>query len=69
MGGGSFCELSFEGAHGVKELCDVGRFLPNASPGMGGFSSCFSRVSVRVRVLPGTLNECVIVVNIKDVNF
>ncbi len=38
--------------------------ISNASSGVGGLAPLLPRVSVRVRVLPGSLNECVIVVNI-----
>ncbi len=43
--------------------------IVNASSGVGGFAPLLSRLSVRVRVLPGSLNVCVIVVNIEKVNF
>ncbi len=36
---------------------------------MGGFSSCFSRVSVRILVCTGTYNRYVIVINLRDVKF
>ena len=36
-------------------------------PVWGGFSSCFSRVSVRIRVWAGTFNMCVIKINLRGV--
>ncbi len=66
-GGGSFCGLSVGEAQRVKEHRGVRRCFLSASPGMGGFCSCFPRVSVRIRVLTGTYNRCVIGINLRDV--
>ncbi len=64
--GGSFCGLSVCEAQGVNGHRGVRLCFLNASPGMGGFGSCFPRVSLGIRVLTVTCNKCVIAMSLRD---
>ncbi len=65
--GGSFYGLSVWESHGVNGHRIVRLCFLNASPGMGGFSSCFPGVSVGIRVLTVAYNKCVIATSLRDV--